>query len=147
MGADNSTENIPSSPEFICSICLPKPKSSAFQWKKTSLGSIVRGCVNVKIRLHKRIHPMFWTPSLVLDCSGPHFPCGPHLQCNAFSLGNSFIIWCWISHIKTIQGNNYEIVINFFHISHNLTWYSTIVNKFTRIYPVCSTYELAKQFM
>ena len=43
-----------------------------------------------------------------------------------------------------VQVNNYEIVINFFHISHNLTWYSAIV---TRIYQVCSTYELAKQFM
>ena len=25
-------------PEFICPICLPKPKSSGFQWKKPSLG-------------------------------------------------------------------------------------------------------------
>ena len=31
----------------------------------------------------------------------------------------------------SIQVNNYEIVINFFHISHNLTWYSAIVHKFT----------------
>ena len=46
-----------------------------------------------------------------------------------------------------VQVNNYEIVVNFFHISHNLTWYSAIVHKFTRIYPVCSTYELTKQFM
>ena len=37
--------------------------------------------------------------------------------------------------------------LNFFHISHNLTWYSAIVHKFTRIYPVCSTYELTKQFI
>ena len=42
-----------------------------------------------------------------------------------------------------VQVNNYEIVINFFDISHNLT----IVHKFTRIYPVCSTYELTKQCM
>ena len=33
----------------------------------------------------------------------------------------------------TLQVNNYEIVVNFFHISHNLTWYSAIVH-FTRIY-------------
>ena len=46
-----------------------------------------------------------------------------------------------------VQVNNYEIVVNFFHISHNLAWYSAIVHKFTRIYPVCSTYELTKQFM
>ena len=46
-----------------------------------------------------------------------------------------------------LQVNNYEIVINFFHISHKLKWYSRIVHKFTRIYPFCSTYELAKQYM
>ena len=46
-----------------------------------------------------------------------------------------------------LQINNYEIVVNFFHISHNFTWYSEIVHKFTRIYQVCSTYELKKQFM
>jgi hypothetical protein len=46
-----------------------------------------------------------------------------------------------------LQVNGYEIVENFFHISHNLTWYSAIVHKVTRIYPVCSTYELTKQFM
>ena len=34
-----------------------------------------------------------------------------------------------------VQVNNYEIVLNFFHISHNLTLYSAIVQKFTRIYP------------
>ena len=41
-------------------------------------------------------------------------------------------------HFKVIQVNNYEVVLNFFHIRHNLTWYSTIVHKFARIYPVCS---------
>ena len=46
-----------------------------------------------------------------------------------------------------LQVNDYEIVVKFFHISQNLTWYSAIVPKFTRIYPVCSTYELTKQFM
>ena len=49
--------------------------------------------------------------------------------------------------LGSIQVNNYEIVVNLFHISHNLTWYSAIFHKFTRIYPVCSTYELTKQFM
>ena len=33
MGADSLAEN---APEFICPICLPKPKSSGFQCKKTS---------------------------------------------------------------------------------------------------------------
>ena len=35
-----------------------------------------------------------------------------------------------------LQVDDYEIVVNIFHISHNLTWYSAIVHKFTRIYPV-----------
>ena len=41
---------------------------------------------------------------------------------------------------NSLQVNNYEIVGKFFLISHNLTWYSEIVHKFTRIYPVCLTY-------
>ena len=53
----------------------------------------------------------------------------------------------WLYVRSEVQVNNYEIVVNLFHISHNLTWYSAIVHKFTRIYPVCSTYELTKQFM
>ena len=35
-----------------------------------------------------------------------------------------------VTAIENVQVNNYEIVINFFHISHNLT---SIVHKFTRI--------------
>jgi hypothetical protein len=31
MGADSLAENTPIDPEFICPICLPKPKSSGFQ--------------------------------------------------------------------------------------------------------------------
>ena len=52
-----------------------------------------------------------------------------------------------ISHWLPIQLNNYEIVVKIFHISHNLTWYSEIVQRFTRISKFCSTYELTKQFM
>ena len=37
MGADSWAENTPNAPEFICPICLLKPKSSGFQWKKASL--------------------------------------------------------------------------------------------------------------
>ena len=48
---------------------------------------------------------------------------------------------------SNVQVNNYEIVVKKFHISHNLTWYLAIFHKFTRIYRVCSTYELTKQFM
>ena len=32
MGADSLTENTPNAPEFICSICLSKYKSSGFHW-------------------------------------------------------------------------------------------------------------------
>ena len=38
MGADSEAENTPNVPRFISPICLPKPKSSGFQWKKASLG-------------------------------------------------------------------------------------------------------------
>ena len=34
VGTESSTENTPNTPEFICTICLQKPKSS----KKASLG-------------------------------------------------------------------------------------------------------------
>ena len=53
----------------------------------------------------------------------------------------------WLLLPILLQVNNYEIVVKFFHICHNLTWYSDIVHKFTRISTVCSTYELTKQFM
>ena len=48
---------------------------------------------------------------------------------------------------NVLQVTNYEMVVNLFQTSHNLTWYSASVHKFTSIYPVCSTYELTKQFM
>ena len=38
MGADKLDENTPNAPKFICPICLPKDKSSGFQWKMASLG-------------------------------------------------------------------------------------------------------------
>ena len=31
MDADSLDENTPNAPEFICPICLPKPKSSRFE--------------------------------------------------------------------------------------------------------------------
>ena len=49
--------------------------------------------------------------------------------------------WYIIPAKKNIQVDYYEIVKLFFHIRHNLTWYSAIVHKFTRIYLVCSTYD------
>jgi hypothetical protein len=52
-----------------------------------------------------------------------------------------------INKITLLQVHNYEIVVNFIHISHNLRWYSEVVHKFTIFYPVCSTFELIKQFI
>ena len=48
----------------------------------------------------------------------------------------------WKKKVDILQVNNYEIVVKCFGISHNLTWYSVIVYKFTRIYQVCSTHEM-----
>ena len=48
--------------------------------------------------------------------------------------------WCWLEHLTQdflvvpVQVNGYEIVENFFHISHILTWYSAIVHKFTSLF-------------
>ena len=38
MGADSLAKNTTKAPEFICPICLPKPKSYGLQRKKASLG-------------------------------------------------------------------------------------------------------------
>ena len=37
MAADIFAKHTPNAPEFICPICLPKPKSSGMHWKKASL--------------------------------------------------------------------------------------------------------------
>ena len=42
MGADSFAENTPNAPEFICPICLPKPKSSGFNGKRLHWASVVR---------------------------------------------------------------------------------------------------------
>ena len=49
MGADSSAENTQNAPEFICPICLPKPKSSEFQWKKALLGVRSLWCKHIKL--------------------------------------------------------------------------------------------------
>ena len=38
MGADSLAENTLNAQEFISPICLPKPKSSGFRWKKGFIG-------------------------------------------------------------------------------------------------------------
>ena len=54
---------------------------------------------------------------------------------------------CFYQNYPKVQADNYEIFLKIFHIIHNLTWYSEIVQRFTRISKFCSTYELTKQFM
>ena len=39
-----------------------------------------------------------------------------------------------------------DVQVNNMRSFHNLTWYSAIVHKIARFYPVCSTYEQTKQF-
>ena len=38
MGADSSAEDAENAPEYMCPICLSKPKSSGLQWKKGFIG-------------------------------------------------------------------------------------------------------------
>ena len=47
---------------------------------------------------------------------------------------NFFILLLGKIFLEMIQVNNYEFVVNFFHVSHNLTCYWAIVHKFNRIY-------------
>ena len=56
MGGDSLAENTANAPEFICPIGLPKPKSSAFQWKKLSL-DILSPWVkhNIVVKLQKSV--------------------------------------------------------------------------------------------
>ena len=44
MGADSSAENTPNAPEFICPICLPKPKSLDFNEKRLHWAAVVCVC-------------------------------------------------------------------------------------------------------
>ena len=50
-------------------------------------------------------------------------------------MSNGYVIYFPFVSYK-VQVNNYEIVENFSHVIQNLTWYSAIVHKFARIYPV-----------
>ena len=97
------------------------------------VGNCIIGCMYCKKYL-LLVRTKYWRP---FSCTHREYA-----ELAVFGyLEKSSTKWC------QIQVNNYEIVVNFLHISHNLTWYSAIVHKFTRIYPVCSTYELTKQFM
>ena len=98
---------------------------------KTSL-KILEKCT--ENGLIKKLHPWHWQQSAQLG----------------IIISEIAVLLCFNKYFLStmiIQVNYYEIVLNVFHISHNLTWHSAIVHKFTRIYPVCSTYELTKQFM
>ena len=47
MGADSLAKIIPNASEFICPICLPKPKFSEFQWIK-ALHTVILEYFNIK---------------------------------------------------------------------------------------------------
>ena len=51
------------------------------------------------------------------------------------ALQSYFVIGCTDWQMVQLQVNNFEIVVNFFHISYNMTWYSEIVRKFTQYLP------------
>ena len=68
IGSDKLAENTPKAPKFILQICLPKPKSVGFRWKKASSG-VCSPCLYFLIyifdffcRLHSLLHSltMFW---------------------------------------------------------------------------------------
>ena len=129
---------------------------SVTRWRQCDIRIHARAPVNIRIKTLEALNDAHYVAPLVEtgDC---------HSSLNArswfyvfdYQTKNSYYkqvcfcvlstkarFWYWF-----LQVNDYEIVVNFFHISHNLTWYSAIVHKFTRIYQVCSTYELTQQFM
>ena len=69
MGADSLAENTPNAPKFICPICLPKPKSLGFQWKKASLG-VCSPWANA-MQIYCRHSPL-WIQEVVVECYVPH---------------------------------------------------------------------------
>ena len=88
---------------------------------------------------------LFITYSLQLIFKGRFIQGFYMISVNFFYASTYTESYCLCFHLYTInleifdtyvQVNNYEIFVNFFHISHNLTWYSAIVHKITRIYPV-----------
>ena len=95
------------------------------------------------------LHSQAWCPKFVTGLnvrfriiSCPFLPTTAWRWCNKV-----FFKSLWFFCLLELQINNYEIVKTIFHISHNLTWYSKIVQRTTRISKFCSTHELTKQFM
>ena len=55
ISADSSAENTPNTPEFICPICMPKPKSSGFKWNKSKSKYISRlRVIKILARFYKK---------------------------------------------------------------------------------------------
>ena len=67
MGAESLTENTPHAPKFICPICLPKPKSSGFQWKKLRLASLVRAYINRDVTIMFYVVFRIWAQLFLLQ--------------------------------------------------------------------------------
>ena len=65
-----------------------------------------------------------------------------------FDKYHQFTYYLRIQNCFYIQINSYKMVVNFFHISHNLTWYSALsisLPKYTQ-FVNCSTCELTRQY-
>ena len=71
MCADSVAKNNQNSPKFICPICLPKPKTLGFWWKRLNWASVVRGSesyshVRYMTKLLIFFLKNFWFPLLYL---------------------------------------------------------------------------------
>ena len=70
MGADKSAKNTPNATNFICTNCLPKPKSLEFRRKKAALGdrsplSLLRTVAKKKIQ--EIINKIIFTKKLFIS--------------------------------------------------------------------------------
>ena len=72
LGADSSAKNTPNATKSICLICLPKPKSLEFQWKRLHWASIVRAHDHSMINRNKSLQKVIETISLQICSASLH---------------------------------------------------------------------------
>ena len=101
---------------YYKNVSFKKYHAVRYGWRTESLG------VHLKGHLNKQVLLLYLSKSRSV-----HAPC-------AMCIPISAVLYFSTSICCLLQVNNYEIVVNLFHIIHNLTWYSAIVHKFTRIY-------------
>ena len=92
MCADNSAKNTQNSPKLICPICLSKPKSLGFQWKKASLG-VHSPCYQLSRQytyiqhMHIDTHMCFFKPCHV-KAKRSSYVSSSHSNCNNLTIFN-----------------------------------------------------------